>query len=317
MKPIILTLLVMSCLLIGNACAEDRELFIVSSNSQPDRLPTLGVWQDYAKSQDSYDTLLSATFPNVPQFTCDLWCYESPGIRFQSARELSEGQVELHHTWDEHGWDIITTATPRFGALEVVATLVPASEESREQPQEYPNLNICWQLRRAKDFASEPEPYPEFVRRCFISTDHGCAFLLDTERQPIPVRESTHKYNNPPWVQIYAPQSAPADLHAKTTDWAEYSPDRYRLPIIGAVSRDRKYLTAIASGAESIVCQAWHDCMHNNPGWLPSTASRGKEWRVMIYAMENDFQALVTRFQEDFPTVEPWKETRTLSKDSP
>ena len=79
------------------------------------------------------------------------------------------------------------------------------------------------------------------------------------------------------------------------------------MPVIGVVSRDGKYLTAMASGAESMVCQAWHDCMHNNARWLPAANGNGHEWRVRIYAMENDPEALLTRFHEDFPEIAPWE----------
>ncbi len=307
MKRLTLLLFMTLSILSGNSFAKDRKLFVVKSNPHPDELPTLGVWQQYVKKSDTFDTLLSASFPNVPDFTCDLWCFESPGVVFESARELKNGQVELRHSWENYDWEILTIATPRPGALEIVAHLVTTSDDSKAQPQEYPSLNICWQLRRAAQFASKPDPYPEFVRRCFIVSEQGCVFLLDTQRRAIPVRSSTDEENNPPWVQMYAPLSAPADLQVDSTNWADYSPDRYRLPVIGAVSRDRRYLAAIASGAETIVCQAWHDCMHNNPGWLPSSDKNGKQWRVMIYAMENDPEALFTRFHEDFPKIASWK----------
>jgi len=289
------------------ALAGDRHVLEVQSNPRPDVLPTLGVWQEHNKKKGLYYTNLSAKFPNVPDFQCDLWCFESSGIQFASARELEGGKVELSHTWDEHEYQIVTTATPHPGALEIVSRLAPLEDATADLPSTYPNLNICWQLRQAPDFASEPEPYPEFVRRCFIFTESGRTFLLDTHRRPIPVKPAEHKRNNPPWVQMYSPRSAPDDLRGGPEGWADYSTDRFTVPVIGAVSRDRKSLTAIASGSESTVCQAWHDCMHNNARWLPASDSSGKEWRVRIYAMQNDPEALLERFHEDFPNVQPWQ----------
>ena len=292
---------------VGFSIAEDRHVLTVTSNPGPDELPTLGVWQEHVKKKGLYYTNLSASFPVVPDFTCDLWCFESPGIHFLSAQELADGNVELRHSWDEHDWEIVTTATPLPGALEIVSRIEPTGGNTHTEPSKYPGLNICWQLPRAPDFASEPEPYPEFVRRCFIFTNRGRTFLLDTHRRPIPVKSSTHKRNNPPWVQMYAPQSAPVDLRGGPTGWADYSTDRFTVPVIGAVSRDRKYLTAMASGSEAMICQAWHDCMHNNARWLPATNGKGKQWRVMIYAMQNDPEKLLQRFHGDFPDIQPWK----------
>jgi hypothetical protein len=159
-------------------------------------------------------------------------------------------------------------------------------------PAAYPTLNICWQLRRAPGFASKPDPYPEFVKRCFIYTDKGRTFLGETRRLPSPARPLTVKENNPPWVQMYLPKTAPSDIRAEPNSWADYSPDRYALPVIGVVSRNDKYLAAITTGAENMMCQAWHDCMHDNARWLPAEEGRAKTWHVRIYVMENDSKGL-------------------------
>ncbi len=286
--------------------ADDRELFTVTTNELPDEIPTLVVWQEHNKKKGTWYTNISASFPNVPDFTCDLWCYESPGIEFESAEQLEDGAVRLRHSWADHDATIVTTATPSVGSVEVVARLDPVSKVNGEEEEDYPALNICWQLRRAPAFASEPEPYPEFVRRCFVFTQRGQTFLLDTERRPIPVKPVTHKRNNPPWVQMYLPVDAD-DKRAGPDNWADYSPDRFTVPVIGAVSRDRKYLTAIGSGSQSMVCQAWHDCMHNNARWLPADDTQGKEWRIVVYAIENDPEELIRRFRADFPDIEPWQ----------
>jgi hypothetical protein len=302
------TLAILFCLLFAHHTeAGDRVVLTTEANPQPNTLPTLGVWQEHNKKKDLYYTNVSASFPNIPDFTCDLWCYESPGIEYQAARELTGGVVELRHTWEQQDWVVVTTGVPLAGAVEVVATLSASADDPPEAPSQYPSLNICWQLRRASNFASEPDPYPEFVRRCFIFTERGRTFLHETVRRPIPVKSVTHKRNNPPWVQMYKPQAAPDDLRGGSTGWADYSPDRFTVPVIGAVSRDRKYLTALASGSRAMICQAWHDCMHNNARWLPTADGRSKEWRVKIYAMENDPAALLARFREDFPVIQPWE----------
>ena len=214
MKRFLISMLtVVAC--VGGAHADDRHLLTVTTNPQPDLLPTLGVWQEHNRKKGLYYTNVSAQFPNVPDFTCDLWCYESPGIEFESARQQGGGVVELRHTWEDHDLSVVTTVIPDAGALEIIAHLKSIGTKSADHPDAFPTLNICWQLRRAAVFASEPDPYPEFVRRCFIFTEAGHTFLLDTHRRPIPVKPATHKRNNPPWVQMYAPLSAPDDLRAE------------------------------------------------------------------------------------------------------
>jgi len=47
-------------------------------------------------------------------------------------------------------------------------------------PDQLPGLNLCFQLRNAESFCSRPDPYPEFVKRCFIFTDKVRTFLLQT-----------------------------------------------------------------------------------------------------------------------------------------
>jgi hypothetical protein len=50
------------------------------------------------------------------------------------------------------------------------------------------------------------------------------------------------------------------------------------------------------------MCQAWHDCLHNNPQWQPADAPPGRRiWRLKIYALENNPDALLARVDKDFP----------------
>jgi len=269
-----------------------------SRNPDPGRLPTLVVSEreEWGKSF----TYLSAEFPNVPGLVCDLWCFESEGIEFSSAKALQSGVIEMRHRWKEEPWEVVSTAAPEAGALDFVARLAPVAGRSETEPESYPGLNVCWQLRSAPSFASKPDPYPDFIKRCFIFTANGHKFLHEIGRRPIPVQAATSEYNNPPWVQMYAHVSV-GEVRAGSNSWADYSPDPYLLPLIGAVSRDRMHLAAMATGSTTTLSQAWHDCMHNNPEWLPAEYGKGKEWRFRIYAMRNDPAGLARRFRTDFP----------------
>ncbi len=266
-------------------------------NPNPTVLPTLGLWQR------GKETLVSAAFPNVPGFVCDAWCYES-AMDFVGSRGLAGGKLELRHRLrDSQHVLIVTTVTPEPGAVEFAARAEVDESVAGALPASLPTPNLCWQLRRAPSFASAPDPYPEFVKRCFMFTEKGRTFLHETTRRKIPVRLADHQYNNPPWVQMYVgtwqqvPKAAPKS-------WADYSPDRYTTTVMGAVSRDGKHLAAIANDSATLMAQAWHDCMHNNAQWQPARASPAERvWRVRIYCLDNDPDALLQRVGRDFPAV--------------
>lgn len=279
------------------------DLIIVAEavNPQPDRLPTLRVVRE--KLWGQYYPMVSMRFPNVPQFACDTWCYEAE-VDFLDARPLDGGGIEMRHRDRKNPQAlVITTVTPKPGAVFVEARveLDRAEHPDTGLPSAPPGLNLCWQLRHAPGFASAPDPYPEFVRRCFIFTDRGRTFLLNTDRKKIPVQPAEHEYNNPPWVQMYVSTAQPVP-ETPANSWAGYSADRYLTPVIGAVSRDGKYLAALANDSADSMAQAWHDCMHNNPKWLPeNTPVAERRWRLEVVAMQNDPKALLERVVQDFP----------------
>jgi dienelactone hydrolase len=281
--------------MLSCARGEDVTMIVTAANPDPQTLPMLGVWQ-----KDKL-TLVASTFPNVPDFTCDSWCYESD-VDFLEARDIGEGRLELRHRLRQSPQALlVTTVTPLPGAVEFAARVQLAEGTSGELAENPLTPNLCWQLRRAPGFASAPDSYPEFIKRCFIFTEKGMTFLDETDRKKIPVRYAADPYNNPPWVQMYvgAWQEVPT---AGPTSWADYSATQYATTVIGAVSRDGKYLAAIANDSAPLMCQAWHDCMHNNPCWLPANAPVGERvWRLRIYAMQNDPGKLLAQVARDFP----------------
>jgi dienelactone hydrolase len=298
---------------LGASTSTPPNMIATATNPEPERLPTLGVWTEEKSNPGHPLTMVSAAFPNVPSFVCDAWCYEST-LEFLGARGLDGGRLEVRHRCsDQPHVLLITTITPEPGAVEflVRATTDPAADQPLPANLLAPNL--CWQLRRAPGFRSAPDPYPEFIQRCFIFTASGRTFLDRTVRRKIPVRPADDRYNNPPWVQMYVGdwQAVP---EAGTNSWADYSPDRYTTRIIGAVSRDGRHLAAIANDSTTGMCQAWHDCLHNNAQWTPAEAPPAqRRWRVKIYAMENDPEALLRRVNKDFPAArEPGAAAGTL-----
>lgn len=292
--------------IIRPAPAEEEpgpDLVVVAeaTNPQPDSLPSIRVVKE--KMWGKYFPLISVRFPNVPDFQCDSWCYEA-AVEFLDARPLDGGAMEMRHRDKNHPQTlVVTTITPYPEAIIVEARMEPDAEGHPDAllPEAPTGLNLCWQLRHAPAFASLPDKYPEFVKRCFIFTDRGRTFLGDTERTKIPVQAPDHEYNTPPWVQSYISAWRPVPITPPNA-WAGYSPDRFLTPVIGAVSRDGKYLAALANDSADSMSQAWHDCLHNNPRWLPVDAPVAeRRWRLGIYAMENDPNALLERVAVDFP----------------
>ena len=285
--------------------AQQPAPLLTSNNPDPEHLPTLAVWEDGSFGGPKKLLMVSASFPNVPGFTCDSWCYESE-VGFIGDRALDAGRIELRHRVREQPQVLlVTTFTPEPGAVELVARAELDSEKypGETLPGSLLTPNLCWQLRHAPAFASKPEPYPEFIKRCFVFTERGMTFLNDTTRRKIPVRSSDDQYNNPPWVQMYVGdwQTIPV---AGTNAWADYSPDRYTTTLIGTVSRDRKYLAALGTDSASSMSQAWHDCMHNNPQWTSADVPPARRvWRMKFYAMANNQQQLLDRFAKDFPNA--------------
>jgi len=291
--------------IVSAAIAADKQpaMLVRADNPDPQNWPTLGVWEDESFGAGRKLTMVSAAFPNVPEFVCDAWCYES-AIDFLDARAVAQGKLELRHRVREQPHLLlITTVTPEPGAVEFTARVQLAQEGVGTLPNQLPFVNLCWQLRRAPGFWSKPDPYPEFVKRCFIFTEKGRTFLDQTTRRKTPVRPADDRFNNPPWVQMYvaAGQQVP---EAGPRSWAGYSPDQYVAPVIGTVSRGGKYLAALANGSATMMAQAWHDCLHNNPPWLPADAPPTERvWRLKVYAMDNDPDALLRRVGQDFPAA--------------
>src|SRR5689334_5103539 len=166
--------------------AKDQSPSLVTSpNPDPGTLPTLGVRESKEFGPQSL-TMVWASFPNVPEFRCESWCYESE-MDFAGARALDGGKLELRHSIRNMPATLVTLVTPEPGAVEFVATVEVDKSKDRaaKLPATLPTPNMCWQLRKAPAFASAPQPYPEFVKRCFIFTSKGRTFLDQTVRRKI------------------------------------------------------------------------------------------------------------------------------------
>src|ERR1041385_1555701 len=135
----------------------DPAPLVTAANPAPQNLPTLSVWEDEKSGGPRKLLMVAAQFPNVPDFTCDSWCYESE-VDFIGARAIEGGRLELRHRVREQSHVVlVTTFTPEPGAVELVAR---AELDSQKHPGEKLQTslltpNLCWQLRHATPFASQ------------------------------------------------------------------------------------------------------------------------------------------------------------------
>jgi hypothetical protein len=172
---------------------------------------------------------------------------------------------------------------------------------------------LCWSFDRGPAFSpngrqspesKEPGNYPEWIRRCFIFTDQGLTFLDHT------VRRKTDE----PWIKDDSPQQTQPFCWSQhyVGTWqdplgggfpANTSTTPYTVPLIGAVSRDGRFLLALATDNAQYSAQAWNTCLHHVPVWGPEDAPLLKRsWRMKLYVMQNDPEKLLQLYHQDFPT---------------
>ena len=247
--------------------------------------------------------------PEIPGCILDMLCYEHNGDLL-THRQLDGGALELRHRPVEDPnilW--VTTITPEPGAVEVI---VRAEVDKQRFPQgslpkELPIPNLCLRVKRpAEDlcFSCYPDPFPEFISRCFIFTFKGQTFLNDIFRRKMSRLPSDDPRNNPPWIQSYTAAKPTA------AGWPDDT-NRFTIPVIGVVSRDRKHLAALATDSAERLAQAWQQCLHNFWEWQPKDAPPERQYlRMKIYIMPNDPDMLLARVEKDFPNAAKLKGKR-------
>jgi hypothetical protein len=311
-----------ACLLIAQS-ARSNELIdsqkgpvagVVASslNDDPSRFPQLRAWVN-----PPYDVYLAATFPNVPNLVLDAWVYELANYQGVDRLDLLDISVPgsprqncLNITYRVHdypGVKLITrfTATPGCveakGEFETDPNAPPGSvprgpQEEALLLEKVKPTTLCWSFDRGSAFSPNgkhvpeshlPENYPEWIHRCFIFTQDGQTFLDHTVR-----RKSTE-----PWLADDSPQQTKPFCWSQhyVGEWqdplhgpfpANTSTTRYAYRLIGAVSRDSKYLIALAADDAMYSAQAWNTCLHHVPVWNPKDAPLARRaWRMKLYAM--------------------------------
>lgn len=275
---------------------ESADLLEAPANPDPDRLPHLILQRIEENNREVI--FVSAAFPGIEGFIGDSWCFENDAIEFLDHATTEDGGVAFTYRVHDSARPYLlhTRVTPAPGALHFHGR-IEIDSDGDAAPAAIVLPNVCYQVRRGERFRTDRSYgnfYPDFIARCFIFTEDGHATLDRLSRNPIPSREPDHMYNNPPWVQMYAPLGQ--YVASRQTGWADYSDDRFIIPVIGITSHDGAFVTALAAPDAQMVSQAWHDCVHNGSVWEPADAPiEERMWRLTVYAMENNPRALFQR----------------------
>ena len=280
--------------LLGTAvlvCVVFSEVGVMADGKRP----TIRVEQE--KRGDSVFTMVRIAVPTIPDFECDVWCYEDALGQGEGSLQ-PDGSTVLRHK-HPNGAEAETTLVPSEG---VVDWYVMVTGPTPEAVKAVGSVNGCWQLRRAPGFQSSDGQFVEtFVNQCFIYTARGFTFLKDTERFPDTRRPDTHETNSPPWVQNYIPvwrkhPGQPTAFWGNSTDRPVYS-------IAGEVSRGMKYLVAWGCTKSRNIGQGWHDCLHIGPDLLVDYDEETNRTvsHFKMYFMEFDSEKLLKQYREDFP----------------
>ena len=283
-------------------------------NTDPSVYPTM-----ILRMHSNLVAFIDVTFPNVPDSLVSACIYEetNANIRFDFVEVvlLTENKITMRHRLNDMPFlNVITTFTAEPGAVECEATLQLDPEYEGKDVKIPNNLrwpNICWSSSKSPKYAPsgkvagwkwEKEDYYDWIGRCFIFTENGLTHLDKTRRKTTPEVPLDDERNSPPlyaWSQHYMgswqdPVNKPATPNT--------SLDTYTIPLIGAVSSDGKHLLALASDWTEYIAQAWGACFHHIPQWEPADKPLlERSFRMTLYGMENDPDALLKKAKADYP----------------
>jgi hypothetical protein len=225
---------------------------------------------------------------------CELWCYEAGSFQYGKGSKSGDGSVVFIHTSGK------MTATTRFTPSGESRVSMDVSVQGPiEELKKVVYMGPCMQLWHSEKFKRE-DSLVDFARRCFLYTMRGPVGMLDTARGPMKGFKPDGPENNPPYTQWYVPigRVHPGDI------WAfGASGDRPLYGIVGAVSRDGRWVAAIGCAHTRTLGQGWHDCIHYVPEMQAYLDERKGQLlqRTTLYVMPNDKRRLLENFQQDFP----------------
>lgn len=133
-----------------------------------------------------------------------------------------------------------------------------------------------------------------YTARSFVFTDRGLTWLAGARRNEEALYRGGQVFL-PPWIQ--ATDANPRPI----------SPDRVTQGIIGCVSKDDRWLLAIASDRTFELFEGVYVCLHSDP-WIGGLQpGETRRIRQRLYLLPNQPDALLRRYQRDFsPRAGRW-----------
>jgi hypothetical protein len=252
-------------------------------------------------------TFVVINVPGIEGVGVDLWCYED-NFRQPTNTERKGDSILLTH--ESEGNKLETILQPVADGVDITLTLTGPDEETVKKVK---FVNLCATYQRSAAFGNTKDKFDEsyltdFVGRAFLFLDRGLTRLVDTERIP-----SVDPRDNPfsakgraprPWVQEYIPAwRKRADFVNTFYGKRPLSTDRPVYPIIGVISHDQRFMSAIAWPECQRLGQLFISCLHPSP-LIEETYDRQTNrcvTRGKIYFMENNPERLLESFRRDFP----------------
>ncbi len=221
-------------------------------------------------------------------------CFEVGPFHEGTAEKRSDGSVVF--AYESAQMKCVTTFTPKVGGRVEMDLDVTGPPDVLKKIR---FLDGCLQHWESPAFRRRG-PLVEFAERAFIYTMRGPVSLLDTPRGKQKSFAADSSWNTPPGTQWYVDPSAlhPGDVWSFGT-----CGDRPVIGLIGAVSRDGKWLTAMGRPYNRSIGQGWHDCLHTGGHtiWYLDEAAGRIRQKTMLYVMPNDREALLAAYFADFP----------------
>ncbi len=298
-------------LLIHASCAEQKAKMPAPGEiiGQPPQL-------DYDDASTKGQSTVTVTFPDHPELSCAIWCYEDKLGQPTAWEKDGEKLIFQHRSEESPNLKVTTTFTP---CPDGVSQVVTVEGDSEEETRAINQVNPCFQFRKSAAFGQarggELDYVADFVARCFVFTDKGLTLLKDTQRFPCamkPSKESGDRFSkransDRPWIQSYslAWERPLGQGEKRVPGW---SSARLTYPIMGVISHDGKYLAAVAWPETWRMNQLWLSCIHPWPCLLTADydpATKKRVSRGKLYILPNDAGMLLERFEKDFPN---WRE---------
>ena len=243
------------------------------------------------------NNLLTISGAELPGRTMDVWYLEAFCRRGSTARDWKETTLPhkttlLAASTDGKGLKFRTLIEPQIEMLH----LLRAGDDDLTIYFEFTNhgtnaVDLEWfqpACIRVDKFTGCAQT--NYTGRSFIFTERGLTTLAATRR----TEEARYRGG-----QVYVPAGIDlADVNPRPA-----SLDRPVNGLIGCFSADNRWLLATASDRTQELFEGVYVCLHSDPRVGGLKPGEVKKLRSKIYFLKNDPEALLKRYQKDFPPV--------------